>query len=365
MIGQGATCRRALPLAAPPLLAMALLGGCIPHGGRQQIPSQSVAGPPDDAGSAAQPQSQGVTAPPTAPPAWEVNRVVADARPVAQGTHTVARGETLRSIANKTGAGSEAIARANGLAPPFTIYPGQKLSIPGGRYHLVREGQTGIAIARAYGVPWSQIVTANGLEDPFILRTGQRILIPGGAATAGMSVAERAAAFRLDIDDILTGGEPAIEPEDKPARATASPSRVLPPSAAVAPPARLTSQFQWPVGGNVVKRFGAGESGERNDGIKIAVPIGTPVLAAADGVVAYAGSGVPGLGGVVILRHGDRYTTVYGHAKELLVQRGQSVKRGQQIARSGETGYAARPQLHFEIRQGRAPVDPLSKLPSR
>lgn len=359
MIGQRACCR------ALPLLALGLLSACIPGGRPQQVPSSTVAGPPDDRSGSAQPQAEGVTAPPTAPPAWEVNRVVADARTVAQDVHTVTRGETLRAIANKTGAGSEAIARANGLAPPFTIYPGQKLTIPGGRYHLVHEGQTGIAIARAYGVPWSKIVAANGLEDPYILRTGQRILIPGAAATAGMSVAERAAAFRLDIDDILTGGEPAIEPEDKPARATASPARVLPPSAAVAPPARLAGQFQWPASGTVVKRFGAGESGERNDGIKIAVPLGTPVLAAADGVVAYAGSGVPGLGGVVILRHGDRYTSVYGHAKELLVQRGQSVKRGQQIAVSGETGYAARPQLHFEIRQGRAPVDPLSKLPAR
>lgn len=358
MIGRRTHCR------VLPLMGLALLGGCIPSGGRQELPSATVAGPPDDPGSG-QRQSQGVTAPRTAPPAWEVNRVVADARTVSAGVHVVARGDTLRGIATRTGAGSEAIARANGLTPPFTIYPGQKLTIPGGRYHLVREGQTGIAIARAYGIPWSQIVTANGLEEPFILRTGQRILIPGAAATAGMSVAERAAAFRLDIDDILTGGEPAIEPEDKPARATASPSRVLPPSAAVAPPARLTSAFQWPVNGTLLKRFGAGESGERNDGIKIGVPIGTPVLAAADGVVAYAGSGVPGLGGVVILRHGDRYTTVYGHAKELLVQRGQSVKRGQQIASSGETGYASRPQLHFEVRQGRAPVDPLSKLPSR
>lgn len=356
--------RRACYRHALPLLAVGLLGGCIPGGRPQQIPSRTIAGPPADTPRKSQPQADGVTAPPTAPPAWEVNRVAADARSVAQGVHVVARGETLRSIAARTGAGSEAIARANGLAPPFTIYPGQRLTIPGGRYHLVREGQTGIAIARAYAVPWSDIVAANGLEDPYILRTSQRILIPGGT-TAGLSRAERAAAFRLDIDDILTGGEPAIEPEDKPARATASPTRVLPPGAAVAPPTRLTSQFQWPVGGKVLKRFGAGESGERNNGINIDVPVGTPVLAAADGVVAYAGSGVPGLGGVVILKHGDRYTTVYGHAKELLVQRGQAVKRGQQVATSGDTGYASRPQLHFEIRQGRTPVDPLSKLPGR
>lgn len=340
------------------LSALLLLAACIPGGGRS---GPQVAGPPDVPPPTATPFDPEVAKLPSAPPAWEVEQAAADARTVATSTYLVQRGDTLRAIAGRTGAGSEAIARANGLAPPFTIHPGQRLTIPGGRYHLVREGQTGIAIARAYGVQWNRIVSANGLQDPYILRSGQRIVIPGTAAT--VTLAERAAAFRLDIDDILTGGEPAIEQDERPVKAVASAARVLPPSAAVAPPARLTSAFQWPANGSVIKRFGAGATGERNDGVKIAVPLKTPVLAAADGVVAYAGSGVPGLGGVVILKHGDRFTTVYGHASKLLVQRGQSVKRGQTIAESGDTGFAERPQLHFEMRQGRAPVDPLSKLP--
>ncbi|NHN21594.1 LysM peptidoglycan-binding domain-containing protein, partial [Bacillus amyloliquefaciens] len=82
------------------------------------------------------------------------------------------------------------------------------LSIPGGRYHRVHPGETGIAIARAYGVPWSQMVAANALVEPFILRAGQRILIPSAAPDRASSAAERAAAFRLDVDSILTGGEP-------------------------------------------------------------------------------------------------------------------------------------------------------------
>jgi len=94
------------------------------------------------------------------------------------------------------------------------------------------------------------------------------------------------------------------------------------------------------------------------------VPLDTPVLASADGTVAYVGSDIPSLGGLVILQHGGGWTTVYGHAGQLLVQRGQSVKRGQMIALSGDSG-ASRAQLHFEMRQGRTPVDPLPRLPAR
>lgn len=306
---------------------------------------------------------QDVRALPAPRPAWETRRVVADAKLVPSSTYVVQPGDSLRSIAARTGAGSEAIARANNLTAPFVIQPGQRLGIPGGRYHLVRAGESGIAIARAYSVAWSRIVSANTLEEPYILRTGQRLLIPGSRPE---TIEERAARFHLDIDDILTGGEPALAANAKPARPTASSTRILPATTpVVAPMTRVASQFAWPVKGSVVKRFGPGKSGERNDGIKIAVPLDTPVLAAADGVIAYVGSDVPALGGLVIVKHGNSTTTVYGHAGQLLVQRGQSVKKGQMIALSGNSGFADRPELHFEIRQGRTPVDPVSRLPAR
>ena len=285
-----------------------------------------------------------------------------DARQIATTSYTVRTGDSLRLISVKTGAGSEAIARANGLAKPWTIHPGQVLTIPGGRYHLVREGETGIAIAQAYGADWSRIVAANDLEEPYILRAGQRVLIPNPGPE---TIEERAARFHLDIDDIVTGGQPALAAKGRPALPSASPKRVLPATTAVAAPVKFSGQFQWPVRGTIVRRFGPGASGERNDGIKIAVPLDTPVLAAADGVVAYVGHDIPALGGIVIVRHGDAWTTVYGHAGQVLVQRGQSVKRGQLIALSGKSGFADRPELHFELRQGRVPVDPVPRLPAR
>jgi murein DD-endopeptidase MepM/ murein hydrolase activator NlpD len=297
-------------------------------------------------------------------PVWETRPATPDAQIVAAGSYTVRPGDTLGRIAQVTGAGTGAIARENGLAPPFTVREGQRLAIPGGRYHVVRPGQAGIAIARAYGVEWSRIVAANGLAEPFVLGVGERILIPG-PAPGNSHAAERAAAFRLDVDDILTGGEPAPAIGQAPVRPVARPGRTLPATAVVVAPARLTGGFAWPVDGSVTKRFGPGASGVRNDGIKIAVARGTPIRATANGVVAYVGDGIAALGGLVIVKHGDGWTSIYGHASRLLVQRGQAVKQGQTIALSGDTGFADRPQVHFELRKGRVPVDPLSQLPRR
>ncbi|MDP1026268.1 LysM peptidoglycan-binding domain-containing M23 family metallopeptidase [Sphingomonas sp. KR1UV-12] len=299
------------------------------------------------------------------PPAWEAKPVEADAPIVPDQIVLVRSGDGLLGIAARTGASAEAIARANALPRPWTLRTNQRLKIPGGRYHLVRPGQSGIAIARAYGIDWSRIATVNALPEPYVLRAGTRLLIPVVAPPRSRA-AERAAAFRLDVDDILTGGEPALAPRQAPIRAATRPTRPLPPAAVVAPPPRLAAGgFTWPVEStSIAGRFGAGAAGERNNGIDVAVPLATPVRAAADGVVAYAGTGIPSLGGLVIVRHGGGWTSVYGYAERLLVTRGQSVKRGQRLALSGESGATNRPALHFELRRGRVPVDPVTMLRS-
>ena len=352
-------------------LGLLMLGACIPPPverasdrapqvalppGYDQLPPATPAAAQTPVTNAA-PDGQ-VALPPR--PAWEARPVTPDALDVAAQTYTVQPGDTLRAIAAKTGAGSEAIARANGLIAPFIIKPGQPLKIPGGRYHLVRAGETGIAIARAYGVPWRQVVADNALEEPFILRAGQRVLIP---RLTPQTPAERADALMVDIEDIVTGGEPAVAATARPAAPTDSPARVLPPETSITTPARFAGGWSWPARGQIVRRFGPGASGERNDGIKIALPLQTPVVASADGVVAYSGNSVAGLGGLVMLKHGDGWSSFYGHVGQILVQRGQSVKRGQTIALSGDSGFADRPELHFELRKGRTPVDPASQLP--
>ncbi|HEY0270678.1 MAG TPA: M23 family metallopeptidase [Sphingomonas sp.] len=348
--------------------ALVALGGCIPHHDRFETAPAPAPGPdvrhpradeePGRIGAGDMPVRQ-----PT--PAWVARRVRPNAQTIASSLYVVKTGDTLRSIGNRTGAGSEAIARANALTAPFAVRPGQRLRIPGGRYHLVAEGETGVAIARAYGVSWSEVVTLNDLQPPYILRNGQRLALPSSAEVARMSVDQRAAAFNLDIDDLATGSEPAIARHAEPVAPTRTAKRPVPVEKAVAEPARFAGRFDWPLTGQIIGRFGPAGDGKRNDGINIAAAKGDPVHAAADGVVVYAGSAIAVYGGLILIKHGDGWITAYGHADQILVTRGQSVKRGDVIAKAGATGSVNKPQLHFEIREGRTPVDPLRYLPGQ
>jgi len=126
-----------------------------------------------------------------------------------------------------------------------------------------------------------------------------------------------------------------------------------------------TPVFAWPVHGKILSHFGSRANGEKGDGIDIAVPEDTPIQAAEDGVVIYAGSGLKQFGNLVLVRHPNNYVTVYAHAKELNVARGDYVKRGDLIAKSGRTGYASTPQLYFEVRKDNAAVNPLRFLPGK
>jgi murein DD-endopeptidase MepM/ murein hydrolase activator NlpD len=120
--------------------------------------------------------------------------------------------------------------------------------------------------------------------------------------------------------------------------------------------------FRWPVKGRVIQGFGPKSGGGQNDGINVAVPEGTPIKAAEDGVVAYAGSELKGYGNLVLVRHSNGFVTAYAHASELNVKKGEAVKRGQVIGKAGQTGNVASPQLHFEVRKGATPVDPSQYL---
>lgn len=303
-------------------------------------------------------------APPADAPSVSAPASGPDAVQVKAQTYIVKPGETLSHIVGKTGAGADAIAQANKLAPPYVVKAGQKLTIPAGRYHRVRQGERGIAIARAYGVDWQRIADLNHLHEPYLLREGERLLLPSTGEVAKMSMEERARAFRIDIDDLVSGNEPALSPNAKPAAATKKPTKPVPETVAVAepPPKSFSGRFSWPLRGEILRSFGLQASGARNDGINIRAKLGETVRAAADGVVAYAGD-LAGFGKLVLIRHGGGWLTAYGHAEKLLVTRGQSVERGQPIANAGATGSAREPQLHFEIRDGRSPVNPLNWLP--
>jgi murein DD-endopeptidase MepM/ murein hydrolase activator NlpD len=124
----------------------------------------------------------------------------------------------------------------------------------------------------------------------------------------------------------------------------------------------LTSGFVVPVSGKIISGFGSTASGERNDGINIAAATGTPIHAAADGVVTYAGNELKGYGNLILIKHGDTYVTAYAHTNSIGVARGQRVSRGDVIGTVGQTGDVTQPQLHFEIRRNMKPIDPRALL---
>jgi murein DD-endopeptidase MepM/ murein hydrolase activator NlpD len=322
---------------------------------------------------------------------------------------TVAPGETLDGIARRHGVPVSAIMRANNLTSANSLQVGQRLVIP--RYlpplsvpaaaappppsrlaqpaapiaprpapplpaspspppavaaasansgvHVVAPGDTLTKIAHHYGKSVAEIVKANNIPPNGKISIGDHIIIPGARVGSARPEAERAA---------------AATPPAPPAKAAAS----APPaqSASMVTPAAekpandtatkaapdTTPGFRWPARGRVIAGFGPKPNGQQNDGIDVAVPPNTPIKAAEDGVVAYAGSELKDYGNLVLVKHPNGYVTAYAHAKELLVKRGDPIKRGEVIAKSGQTGNVDVPELHFEVRKGTVPVDPMPFL---
>ena len=265
---------------APALIGLLLTSACIPAADRAETrrpapalnPGRNIVAPatlpdrvdPEPIAPGPPPPAVSENAPTPPPPAWQVKVVTPSAIEVAPSTYVVKRGDTLRSISDRTGAGSEVIARVNKIAAPFKILAGQKLQIPGGRYHRVGRGETGIAISRAYGVEWKRIAELNELEEPYVLRDGQRLVLPSQREVAGMSTDQRAAAFRLDIEDLISGSEPALAVRGE-ARPPVSTPKPVAPTVAVAEPARFAGRFDWPVRGPILRGFGRISSGQTNE----------------------------------------------------------------------------------------------------
>ncbi len=234
------------------------------------------------------------------------------------------------------------------------------VTVPGGRLHTVKSGETGITIAKAYGVPWSQVVALNKLKAPYVLEVGQKLMLPSAKQVAQMSMEDRAKAFDLNIDDIITGGAPAAPaPKAATPKPGTAPKPAPPPATGPAPP------FGWPVDGRILSGFGPKPGGRFNDGVNLKASQGAAVRSAGDGTVAYAGDAIPGFGNLILITHANGYVTAYGHNEALLVARGKKVGRGEVIARAGMTGAVTEPQVHFEIRKNRTPVDPVKIIGGR
>ncbi len=349
-------------------MLLLLLAGCIPAGGGDYRLA-TAQNKPTEANPQIVPEDTVIM--PT--PSWSPAVVGPNLRDVSSGNYIVKQGDTLYRIVAETGASLSAIANANGLIAPYALRIGQSLIIPGGRYHNVSAGETGIAIARAYNSSWNEIVTLNDIPPPYLLKIGQRLRLPearqdggnvpsssGNYGTNTSSPEQRAAAFSLNIDDIMTGGEPASQLAEGVTNMAVRPLANL--ATPITRPGSFSGSFGWPLRGNVISRFGSKGGGKVNDGLNIAATTGAAVYASSPGVVVYSGNEIGVYGGLVLIDHGGGWITAYGHLGKLTVGRGDKVIRGQTIGAVGDTGYVNTPQLHFEIRKDRKPIDPALKL---
>jgi murein DD-endopeptidase MepM/ murein hydrolase activator NlpD len=324
-----------------------------------------------------------------------VPRSVAAAHPPGQGTTIiVGTSDTLDILAKRYNVSSAAILQANGYKGPRTLSPGQQLIIPRqsaavaasaptlappaskpiataaapSTVHVVNRGDTLMSIAHRNHVPVAELAKANNLDTSAKLSLGMKLTVPGAKSAAASPALQPAAPVQQ-----LAAAAPATKPVTpaapqqtaRLAQATANVEEKPVAEAQVVKPSEATGAlptFRWPVRGKVITSYGAKTNGKANDGINLAVPEGTPVKAAEDGVVAYSGNELKGYGNLVLVRHSNGYVTAYAHASELMVKRGDTIKRGQIIAKSGQSGEVGSPQLHFEIRKGSSPVDPLQFL---
>jgi len=310
-------------------------------------------------------------------------------------TIIVGTSDTLEVLAQRYRVTPAAILAANGYKGPRVLSPGQQLIIPHGTataaapapaaplaskpatiaaaapsVHIVNPGDTLMSIARRNHVSVAELAKANNLSASAPLKLGAKLTVPGARAASAAPLAPAPVAAAQPA--VATAAIPvtrvaAAGPPQSARLAQASPTADEP--AAEVTPVKAASEatgalptFRWPVRGKVITTYGAKTNGKSNDGINLAVPEGTPVKAAEDGVVAYAGNELKGYGNLVLVRHSNGYVTAYAHASELLVRRGDTIKRGQVIAKSGQSGEVGSPQLHFEIRKGSNPVDPLQFL---
>ncbi len=311
-------------------------------------------------------------------------------------TIIVGTSDTLDVLARRYNVSSAEILRANGYKGPRALSPGQQLIIPrptasaaapamsapaarpvavaaAPGVHYVNRGDTLHSIARQHHIPVAELARANNLDQSARLSLGMKLVVPGAktAMAAPAPVAQPVAAAPVAVASAPAVAAPKVVASALPqqsARLVQPTATVEQPAVAETPaakPAETTSAlptFRWPVRGKVITAYGSKTNGKVNDGINVAVPEGTPVKAAEDGVVAYSGNELKGYGNLVLVRHSNGYVTAYAHASEILVKRGDTIKRGQVIAKSGQTGEASSPQLHFEIRKGSSPVDPLQFL---
>jgi len=311
---------------------------------------------------------------------------------------TVERGQSLGKLAVQYHVSRQAIIAANHLeAPEYKIKIGSRLTIPGAAAPLQQQA---MAVPPPAAGPSPDVIP---LDDPPASHTSaapprpepvpppRAAALPPNPPPSNLQAGSRPSVAAVPLPGPSASPPPqaAPPPQPRPAPAAASAPQPAPPAppaaasaganksiafpprepnaaeearaepAAPAPPIQSTgSRFPWPVHGHVLASYGVAPDGTHNDGINIAASRGTPIKSVESGIVAYVGNELRGYGNLVLIKHTNGWISAYAHCDDVLVRKGDPVYKGQTIAKVGATGGVAEPQLHFELRQGKRPVDP-------
>ncbi|WP_312893040.1 peptidoglycan DD-metalloendopeptidase family protein [Ancylobacter sonchi] len=374
------------PMSAPSYGAPQPVASAAPYG----APQQTYGAQPSYGAPQAQPQTYG------AAPSYGAPQQLASVTPAQQPLYGSYPAPQAAAPVRQPAPVAAAPAPAPVLhAPAAAAKPSMAAA---GAAHVVASGETLNSLSRRYNVPVSQIAAANGLDTSSQVRIGQSVVIPGASAAtlaakpapaavapAPVAVAKPVLTAPAATAPVTAAAAPALA-APTPVVATKPAAAAKPAAVAAAPVAapvetkaqtiaavkpsepvedeRTASgvQFRWPVRGRIISGYGPKPGGQTNEGINVSVPEGTSVKAAEDGVVAYAGSELKGYGNLVLVKHSDGWVTAYAHNSSLDVKKGDTVKRGQVIAKAGQTGNVTSPQVHFEIRRGSQAVDPSQYL---
>lgn len=310
------------------------------------------------------------------------------AKPAVQGgSYTVVKGDTLYSIAFRSGMDVASLVSINGISPPYNIYPGQQLRLDGtasgaasgavvgsavavsrstspGSYE-VRRGDTLSSIGRQFNVSNQTLAQRNNLQAPYALHVGQVLSVPSSSTTGGsqMVAVTTPAVTSSGPKPLATAPAGTTTPFiSQKTVAPASSTAYAQPTEQKISSSQSTLAWHWPTQGRIVEGFSVAEQG--NKGIDISGQKGQPIYAASGGKVVYAGSALRGYGKLIILKHNDDYLSAYAHNDELRVKEGDSVKGGAVIANMGSTD-APDVRLHFEIRYKGKSINPMGYLPKR
>ena len=336
-------------------------------GGRSILPPMTAAAPLAPAATA--------SAAPAAPTALPASTAVRDSDDNPDGSYTVRAGDSVYGIARKHNVRPEEIMSANGITDVTKVRFGQVLRMPavtGAQGALPPIHKAAVRLA-SNQPPAGAPATPQAPASPPVMSDASPDAGPADAADTAPALppvakapAEASKTVSPPIKTAARGApvDPASAPlAGKALDTTAAATPDAGPGEAGDTPS--DGRFRWPVRGRIIGKFGpAGKAGQPNEGIDLAVPLGTEVHAAENGVVAYAGDELKGYGKLVLIRHADNWVTAYAHNDELLVKHGDQIRRGQVIAKAGKSGGIDQPLLHFELRKGSQPVDPMPHMAS-